>query len=242
MDTRFWGPDGWKLLHSVVERYPSRPTATDKETYKIFMNSLKHVLPCIYCRRSLDEYTQNLPVDNFLKNKTSLKKWLYRIHNMVNDKLRKQGLNDKPDPSFEDVDKFYKNYVKEINSANCVNMPGWNFIYSIIFNYPVKRKDIETIRYVNYVIFFTYLGKVLPFDKVKEEYKNNINKVNFEDIMSTRNKFKKWFFNLEKHIKALIDGNCMKYSDRCDLIEMYRAGCGGKRDKKPTCRNDKSKV
>ena len=121
-------------------------------------------------------------------------------------------------------------------------MPGWDFIYSIIFNYPVKRKDIETIRYVNYVIFFNYLGKVLPFDKVKKEYQSKIEESNFEEIMSTRNKFKKWFFNLEKHIKSVINGNCMKYTDRCDLIEMYRAGCGGKRDKKPTCRNDKTKL
>ena len=60
--------------------------------------------------------------------------------------------------------------------------------------------------------------------------------------MSTRTKFKRWFFNLEKDVKSLIDGNCMKYSDRCDLIETYRAGCGGKRDKKPTCRNDKTKI
>ena len=36
MDTRFWGPDGWKLLHSIVEGYPSRPTPENKATYKNF--------------------------------------------------------------------------------------------------------------------------------------------------------------------------------------------------------------
>ena len=51
MDTRFWGPDGWLLLHSIAQNYPSNPTKEDKYTYKHFFNSLKHVLPCIYCRR-----------------------------------------------------------------------------------------------------------------------------------------------------------------------------------------------
>ena len=242
MDTRFWGPDGWKLLHSIVEKYPSRPSKTDKDTYKIFMNSLQHVLPCIYCRRSLNEYTRKLPVDDYLDNKSSLKLWMYKIHNMVNDKLRKQGLNDKKDPRFKEVDNYYSNYVKEINSANCINMPGWNFIYSIIFNYPVNKIDIETVRYVNYILFFTYLGKVLPFNKVKDEYIKKIQLIDFGSILSKRTNFKKWFFKFEKHIKSIIDGNCMKYTDRCELIETYRAGCNGKNDKKPTCHNDKAKI
>lgn len=238
MDTRFWGPDGWKLLHSVVENYPSRPTKVEKDTYKIFINSLKYVLPCIYCRRSLEEYTKKLPVDKHLTNKNSLKKWLYLIHNMVNDKLRKQGLNDNPDPSFEDVSKFYKNYLKEINRGNCVNMPGWDFLYTIVFNYPLKRKDIETIRYTNYILFFTYLAKVLPFLKVREVFEEKIRDTQFVEVLETRHKFKKWFFSLEKSAKEHINDNCMKYTDRCALIENYRAGCGGKNDKKPTCRKN----
>ena len=137
---------------------------------------------------------------------------------------------------------IYHLYVKEINIANCVNMPGWNFLYSIIFNYPLKKKDIETIRYCNHIVFFTYLGKVLPFNSVRNVYVEKLNEVNFEEVLVTRTKFKRWFFHLEKHIKNKINDNCMKYTDRCDLIETYRAGCGGKRDKKPTCRTEKAKV
>lgn len=238
MDTRFWGPDGWKLLHSVVENYPTRPTKTDKDTYKIFINSLKYVLPCIYCRRSLKEYTTTLPVDGYLQSKNKLKEWMYLIHNMVNDKLRKQGLNDKDDPTFEEVSSFYKNYLKDINAGNCLNMPGWNFLYTIVFNYPPKRKDIETIRYANYIIFFTYLGKVLPFDKIKESFEEQLKLTNFEYVLVSRTRLKKWFFNLEKYSKSKINENCLKYTDRCSLIENYRAGCGGKNDKKPTCRKN----
>ena len=236
MDTRFWGPDGWKLLHSIVEKYPLNPSITEQNTYKNFMNSLKHVLPCIYCRRSLDQYTRELPVEGYLKNRYTLRYWLYLIHNKVNDKLRKQGLNDEPDPDFKKVCEFYYHYYREINIANCVNMPGWDFLYTIVFNYPEKKEEIETIRYTNYIIFFNYLAKVLPFEKVRQEYTKILNNTDFNKILESRNNFKKWFFKTEKTIKKVINENCLKYSDRCNLIEMYRAGCTGKNDKKPTCR------
>ena len=53
MDTRFWGPDGWKLLHSITENYPTVPDKKNKDLYRKFFLSLPYVLPCVYCRKSL---------------------------------------------------------------------------------------------------------------------------------------------------------------------------------------------
>ena len=36
MDTKFWGPDGWRFFHSVVHLYPDNPTKITKEIYKSF--------------------------------------------------------------------------------------------------------------------------------------------------------------------------------------------------------------
>lgn len=236
MDTRFWGPDGWLLLHSIAENYPNNPSKEDKLNYKFFFNSLQFVLPCIYCRRSLKEYTKILPIDKFLTSKKKITFWLYQIHNMVNDKLRKQGLNDKNDPTFTQVSAKYKQYLKQINSSNCINMPGWNFIYSLIFNYPESYKELNLERYVNYVIFFKLLFVVLPFDIIKNKCLIIINDTNYQKIFVSRNKLKLWFYKLESDTKKLIDCECISYKNRCDYIENYRAGCTGKNDKKPTCR------
>ena len=104
MDTRFWGPDGWKLLHSIVEKYPLNPSITEQNTYKNFMNSLKHVLPCIYCRRSFHQYLNELPIHNKLEDRgfpldhrENLFRWIYLIHNKVNQKLRSQNLIENDD-------------------------------------------------------------------------------------------------------------------------------------------------
>ena len=107
MDTRFWGPDGWKLLHSIVENYPDYPSINEKKIYSIFFNSIKHVLPCIYCRRSLNDYMNELPIEKYINSKINLCYWLYLIHNKVNDKL---GVPPCDIPSFSQVEKKYESY------------------------------------------------------------------------------------------------------------------------------------
>ena len=47
MDTRFWGPPGWKLLHQIAYQYPENPTPEDKLNYGIFYSNLGNVLPIL---------------------------------------------------------------------------------------------------------------------------------------------------------------------------------------------------
>jgi len=236
MDTRFWGPDGWKLLHSITIGYPDKPTEVEKETYRLFFNCLKHILPCIYCRRSYTQYIAELPVEGYLGSKKKLVEWLYLLHNKVNDKLRKQGLNPYPDPPLKEIQDRYTNFVKEINAANCINMPGWDFLYCILFNYPEKKHEIETERQINYVIFFNYLPKVLPFPKVKKLLENYLTENPIVKHYSTRDSITKWGYKFELLVSKIISCNCASYDKIENHIELYRAGCGGKKDIKPTCR------
>ena len=132
MDTRFWGPSGWKLLHIIAYNYPDNPSLYDKQRYGIFYNNLKYVLPCKYCRISFTNFMEELPVENYIDSKRKLTKWVYLIHNKVNDKLRGQGLLDSTDPSLNEVDKQYEEMLK----TKC-HIPGWHFLYFIAFNYPL---------------------------------------------------------------------------------------------------------
>jgi hypothetical protein len=231
MDTRFWGPDGWKLLHSVAHNYPKNPTNTDKDVYAIFFESLQYILPCIYCRMSYTEYINELPIKNNLDDKNKLTKWIYLIHNKVNDKLRKQGLLHADDPTYESVYKRYDEYIRDINSGKNLEIPGWDFIYCIIFNYPVHHSQIELVRKYHYIIFFKYLGIVIPFNNIKNLYMKFISKHCISDNIETRNDIKKWGYNLERYIYDGIDIPCMSSNQRCRRIEDHRAGC-----KRKTCR------
>ena len=113
MMTKVWGPAGWMFLHCVTFGYPyainpENPDHKDKkEHYKNFFNELGHVMPCKYCRESYLDFIKEHPIDKHLKTRKQLSKWLYDIHNKVNNKL---GVPDCDIPSFKEVQDKYETY------------------------------------------------------------------------------------------------------------------------------------
>jgi hypothetical protein len=134
MDTKFWGPSGWKLLHYIAYKYPKNPTNKDKELMSDFLETLPYILPCKFCRASLTEYYEKHPYNNAVLNKSKLTKWLYDIHNEVNAKLRLQHLNPAPDPKFTDVNIFYEEWIQSPPTA--IITVFWDFLLSVAYNHP----------------------------------------------------------------------------------------------------------
>lgn len=96
MDTKIWGPGGWTFLHTITFNYPmvidnknKEHTNFKKYTMDLFTN-LQYTLPCKYCRQSYKSFIKKLPIHKYLNSRADITWWLYSIHNMVNEKLRKQ--------------------------------------------------------------------------------------------------------------------------------------------------------
>lgn len=112
--TSIWGSDTWNSLHCITFGYPEHPTEEDKEHYKLFFETLRFVLPCCACRKHFTEHTK--PGAKFeitydvLKNRTTLTKWLYELHNYVDKTLEMNY-----DITYNDVCEKYSSYI-----ANCV--------------------------------------------------------------------------------------------------------------------------
>ena len=229
MDTRFWGPPGWNLLHFIADKYKKK----NKHDYYLFFLSLPKVLPCIYCRNSLNAYYKETPLkkENLVNNQ-SLQKWLYDIHNLVNNKLRKQGLNYKKDPDFESI---YKKYQGCQNSYNFVKK-NTKFLYAIALNYPVNETFVTKIQKYHYQVFFIYLIKILLTIIPNKNVNIFIKKYPIHLFLKNNDTLTKWLFIID----YLYFGKTHCYDDKCQSIEKYRAGCkGNKNDKKPTCRRIK---
>ena len=126
MDTRFWGPSGWKLLHLIAA------SPGTEATYKWF-SLLPYVLPCKYCRASLQEYYEQKPLTLELVKSSEFGHWLYEIHNLVNEKLRSQGLLKTSNPSWLSVKKYYET-LRACESP----MIGWDFLASVAYTTPTK--------------------------------------------------------------------------------------------------------
>lgn len=92
--TKFWGPHAWNFLFSTIAgSYPIKYNPSDKTHQKRLkgfiqlFNSLKETLPCIYCRQSYAIFLKELPMNDYIHSRLSMMKWLYLLHDKVNQKL-----------------------------------------------------------------------------------------------------------------------------------------------------------
>jgi hypothetical protein len=107
-NTNVWGPAGWLFLHCIAQNFPWEPDDQKKQSYLKFFRLLGDVLPCRYCRESYQQYI-NEPCtkldESVVKNRKTMVKWLYDIHNKVNKKL---GVKDVP--CLQEVWDRYESY------------------------------------------------------------------------------------------------------------------------------------
>ena len=237
MDTKFWGPSGWKLLHSITEYYPKKPTLQQKADIQSFFNVIGEVLPCKYCRESFKEYIDKKPIEDHSGNRETLCRWMFDIHNMVNNKLRLQGLVNEKNPGYKLVRKRYQDYKKDPGFR--VGNEGMNFISSIAFNYPMKHK-CERCKKLFYELFFIKLVKVIPDKKFIKTMNLKMKKKPIQNILQCRKVLKKWMHDF---ICKYNTKNVKSYNSYCKKIEHYRAnGCDKKNHKGNTCRKKTKKT
>ena len=231
MDTARWGPDGWRLLHSIAYCYTFSTPANDytdisAAVYKRFFRSIQHILPCVYCRRSYAQYMKEIDMNQYIRD-NALFRHLYLIHNKVNDKLKGQGYNKKSNPSYRSVEQQYQTFVKQID---CV--VGWAFLYCVVFNYPEDGLKCSTRRRKAYIDFFTELQHLLPCQRIREKYRRYIQKYDIESEMDSRESLKKWLHRLERRIRG---DKCTPFRVRCKETEDCRVSkCDGE-----TCRKSR---
>lgn len=253
MDTRFWGPSGWRLLHLITFTYvPSK-----KNEVKEFFELLPYVLPCKFCRASLTEYMRTEPIESALESKSKLTHWMYRVHNLVNEKLRGQGLVHDKNPSFQSVKKVYEDRVKE----GCIqtSFEGWDFLFSIAENHPQAvhgsspmpnappeeevSDDSERNRWnymtasermPYYMRFWKVIGDVLPFKEWCDAW--NGCKPHFGRFEKSAKGSKKELWRLrcclEKKLELV---NQEKFESVCKRLTEHKSGCNKTR-KARTCR------
>lgn len=92
MLTSVWGPSLWHSLHAISFNYPIKPTIQDKRNYLNFFMSLRFVLPCKYCRDNFIKNIKKVPLNmTTMKNRETVSKWLYNLHEEINTMLGKKS-------------------------------------------------------------------------------------------------------------------------------------------------------
>jgi hypothetical protein len=255
MDTKYWGPSGWRLLHLITFTYePHSPSG--KAVGEVF-RSLPFVLPCKFCRASLHQYMEDLPLEPALKSREALSKWLFQIHCMVNDKLRGQRLLEEKDPSFESVKRVYMERVK----TGCIRteFEGLEFLFSIAENHPhcmAANKSTQLNcpphppkeathgeknqwnilspgdRMKYYEHFWKHMGDALPFKEWREAWASCGKQIDTE----SRATMLKSLWSVRHCMEQMLDlVNRDTFQGVCKALKEHRSGCGKKKRAK-TCR------
>lgn len=212
MDTRFFGPPGWQLLHLIAFRSPDPAE---------FLLGIKDVLPCKYCRASTTDFTAKMPVCK------DPGRWLYDMHNMVNKKLRDQAKEDPAvidpgeNPTFEEVKARY-------DRMKLTAVPGRDFLFSIAVNYPDKP---DSVQIAVQSIFWKRLANVYPFDELREIVRSYP-----PPKLDSRKSYMKWTYGLLARLSKKVRVPIMSYNAYVQHVSQYKSGCGKKTYRGKTCR------
>ena len=137
MDTRFWGPSGWKLLHLIA----ADDSASASHAHADFFETIPYILPCKFCRASLTDYYRKHPYatpDGNMDPALDTEKWMYTIHNCVNEKLRSQDLHPSPAPPFRTVKATYRSLLKCPWQQQLAYF--WDFLFSVGYHHPRESR------------------------------------------------------------------------------------------------------
>jgi hypothetical protein len=216
MDTRFFGPSAWQLFHLI---------AFKSEHPDDVLNDMKDVLPCKFCRASTTEFVKKHPL------RGDPGKWLYDIHNMVNNKLRTQCAEDPTvvnpgeDPAFEEVKARY-------SKMKPTEVPGRDFLFSIAANYPAvpEPHDMSVQRQ-----FLYHLSKAYPFASLRKVFQKQP-----EPVLESRSTYMHWMYNLLKDLSEEIGASIRTYRGFAHHVAYYKSGCAKKTYHGKTCRRTKS--
>lgn len=258
MDTKFWGPSGWRLLHLIAQ--------AGRGPLPAFFESLPYVLPCKFCRKSLSEYIEEDPIPS---KKGDFPKWLWRIHNAVNAKLRRQGILKSPaaeDPPFKKVEEIYKGRL-ELGCTR-TTFEGWNFLFSVAESHPFSRQARGSLpiqghppisalvkapalelnrwnllspeeRLPYYNRFWTLLPQVLPFPEWTKAWERASDGTTntkcrtdcLKGVWTIRR-------TMEEDLELL---NRTTYSNLCKDLRTFRSGCSSSTRGK-TCRRNRRAI
>lgn len=81
------GNAAWKLLHTILARYPEAPVESEKVYLKRYIESFAQVYPCGDCARHFIKLLQQYPPQ--IGSRKSAAMWGCFIHNKVNERLAK---------------------------------------------------------------------------------------------------------------------------------------------------------
>ena len=172
-----WGPFIWYLIHIITFYIPNDEFfIINKKIYLSFFRALNSIIPCPICRSHLNKMIKTNNLDK-CNSKEDIINWTIKIHNLVNQRLKKKQINkEKSNELYKDIN------IQKIFQG--IDILTYNFQQKM----PLKQ----------YITMFTSFKTIFPNDEFKQYYNNSLKKykINFRN----HNEMIIWYKNIGKHI------------------------------------------
>ena len=109
-----------------------------------------------------------------------------------------------------------------MNNNNIWGPPAWTFLHTVTYNYPENPTEDDKRNFYN---FFMNLQHVLPCEKCKAHYKQNIKKYDLKNNLGSRQELVKWLIDLHNDINKDNGKPVWSYSEVYNKYQnMYKSG------------------
>ncbi|KAK7208439.1 FAD-linked sulfhydryl oxidase ALR [Myxozyma melibiosi] len=81
------GRASWKLLHTILARYPEKPTSEEREALSAYIYLFSRVYPCGECAAHFQKLLKQFPPQT--SSRVAASQWGCHVHNQVNARLGK---------------------------------------------------------------------------------------------------------------------------------------------------------
>ena len=112
LDPKVWGPHYWFFLHTISMSYPLRPNSVTKKKYYEFIQNLPLFIPVENIAGEFSKLLDQYPITPYLDSRDSFIRWVWFIHNKINEKLEKNKIS---------LNKFYELYYEEYKPKDIKN-------------------------------------------------------------------------------------------------------------------------
>ena len=112
LDPKVWGPHYWFFLHTISMSYPLRPNSVTKKKYYEFIQNLPLFIPVENIASDFSKLLDQYPITPYLDSRDSFIRWVWFIHNKINEKLEKNKIS---------LNKFYELYYEEYKPKDIKN-------------------------------------------------------------------------------------------------------------------------
>jgi FAD-linked sulfhydryl oxidase len=109
LDPKVWGPHYWFFLHTLAMTYPHHPNTVTKKKYYELIQNMPQFIPVQEISNSFSKLLDEYPITPYLDDRESLIRWVWFIHNKINQQLEKPQIS---------LNEFYVKYYEHYKPKN----------------------------------------------------------------------------------------------------------------------------